>query len=305
MKQSRRGTKLRMGQKNFALGSPTRGRGGPGDSLEPPQKCRKSIISQLLTVAARQRLRKRCGGDPTSSKLKFDAEIVSICDGGRTAHRPGFCREVAGRVGAEGLIRDRLESGAVKAREREAAIQRLFSDVGCATDEQKIDKHSGNVICTLPGQTSATIVVGGHFDFADRGQGIIDDWSGASLLPSLYQALKSRPRQHTYVFVAFAAEERGLVGSRRYVSSLTPAQKADVRAFVNLECLGLTPVKVWGHRSTPALVARLDEVAKAIQITVDEVNVENIGDDDTHRPYRRHSGHLDPLCNPAELRHPA
>lgn len=193
-----------------------------------------------------------------------------------------FAEKLQVELAPEGLIRDRLESGAVKAREREAAIQRLFSDVGCATDEQKIDKHSGNVICTLPGQTSATIVVGGHFDFADRGQGIVDDWSGASLLPSLYQALKSRPRQHTYVFVAFAAEERGLVGSRRYVSSLTPAQKADVRAFVNLECLGLTPVKVWGHRSTPALVARLDEVAKAIQITVDEVNVENIGDDDTH-----------------------
>jgi Zn-dependent M28 family amino/carboxypeptidase len=125
-------------------------------------------------------------------------------------------------------------------------------------------------------------VVGGHFDFADHGKGIVDDWSGASLLPSLYQALKSRPRQHTYVFVAFAAEEQGLVGSARYVKNLTAEQRALIRGFVNLECLGLTPVKVWTHRSTPALVARLVEVARAIEITVQGVNVDQVGDDDTH-----------------------
>jgi hypothetical protein len=102
------------------------------------------------------------------------------------------------------------------------------------------------------------------------------------LLPSLYHALKSRPRQHTYVFVAFAGEERGLVGSSRYVKNLTTEQKALIRAFVNLECLGLTPVKVWTSRSTPALVARLSEVAKAFDITLQGVNVEKVGDDDTH-----------------------
>ena len=101
-------------------------------------------------------------------------------------------------------------------------------------------------------------------------------------MPSLYQSLKSRPRQHTYVFVAFAAEESGLVGSSRYVKKLTKEQKALIRAFVNLECLGLAPVKVWVHRSTPALVGRLSEVARAIKILLQEVNVEQVGDDDTH-----------------------
>jgi putative aminopeptidase FrvX len=180
------------------------------------------------------------------------------------------------------LVRNRLESGVVGHRERQAAIRDLFRDAGCSVEEQRIDRSAGNVICTLPGQTSSTIVVGGHFDFADHGKGIVDDWSGASLLPSLYQALKGRPRQHTYIFVAFAAEEQGLVGSSRYVKSLTAEQKAVTRAFVNLECLGLTPVKVWTHRSAPDLVARLAEVARAIEVTVQGVNVEQVGDDDTH-----------------------
>src|SRR5260370_20210194 len=157
------------------------------------------------------------------------------------------------------VVKNRLESGAVAARQRQATIRDLFNEVGCSVEEQRIDKNSGNVICTLPGQTSSTIVVGGHFDFADEGKGIVDDWSRTSLLPSLYQPLKSRPRQHTFMFVAFGAEERGLFGSSLYVKKLTTDQKALIRAFVNLECLGLNPVKVWTTRSTPALVARLGE----------------------------------------------
>jgi Zn-dependent M28 family amino/carboxypeptidase len=124
-------------------------------------------------------------------------------------------------------------------------------------------------------------MIGGHFDFVEAGKGIVDDWSGVSLLPSLYEALKSRTRRHTFVLVAFAAEERGLVGSSRYVRNMTPDQKALVRAFVNLECLGLTPVKVWASRSTPALTMRLREVAAALDIPLQGVDVDQVGDDDT------------------------
>ena len=41
-------------------------------------------------------------------------------------------------------------------------------------------------------------------------------------------------------------------------------------------------VKVWLRRSTPFLVTGLDEVARALHITLDAVNVDNVGDDDTH-----------------------
>jgi hypothetical protein len=57
---------------------------------------------------------------------------------------------------------------------------------------------------------------------------------------------------------------------------------AGVKIASRLECLGLTPVKVWTHRSAPDLVARLAEVARAIEVTVQGVNVEQVGDDDTH-----------------------
>jgi Zn-dependent M28 family amino/carboxypeptidase len=180
------------------------------------------------------------------------------------------------------LLKNRLASGAVGSRQRQAKIKELFGEVGCPVEEQQVDKKSGNVICTLPGQATSVIMIGGHFDFVEAGKGIVDDWSGASLLPSLYQALKSRPRQHTFVFIAFAAEEQGLIGSSRYVGNMTPGQKALTRAFINLECLGLTMVKVWTSRSTPALVTRLNEVARTLDIPLQGVNVDQVGDDDTH-----------------------
>ncbi len=195
---------------------------------------------------------------------------------------PCLAERLEVKLESEAAVKSRLDAGAVGARYRQATIRQLFADAGCAVEEQVIDKHNANVICTLPGQTTSTIIVGGHFDFAEHGKGIVDDWSGVSLLPSLYLALKPQTRQHTYVFIAFASEEKGLIGSTRYVRKLAPEQTAVIRAFVNLECLGLGAAKVWVNRSTPALVMRLDQVAQAINIKLDGVNVDKVGDDDTH-----------------------
>ena len=177
-----------------------------------------------------------------------------------------FAETLRVELASPDVVKTRLESGEVKLRERQRVIKGLFTEAGCDAEEQPIDKRYGNVICTLPGATSSTIIVGAHFDFVDQGRGLVDDWSGTSLLPSLYQALKTLPRQHTYKFVAFASEEKGLVGSRLFVKKLSSAQRTGVRAFVNLECLGMAPPKVWRSRSTPELVQRLLDVAAAVGV---------------------------------------
>ncbi len=184
-------------------------------------------------------------------------------------------------IAPDTLLRTRLESGLVRKESRQAQIAALFTEVGCVPEEQQLDRHSGNVICTLPGASLETIVVGGHFDYAERGTGVLDDWSGSALLASLFQSLKNIPRHHTYVFIAFAAEEAGLKGSRKYVGSLSPEQKKAIVAFVNLECLGAAGPKVWSSHATPVLLTKLEQVARSIAIPLEGVNVENIGVDDS------------------------
>ncbi len=108
-----------------------------------------------------------------------------------------LAQSVAVSLVDEAGVKARLESGAVGTGKRQGTIRSLFESVGCAVTEQAVDKFASNVICTLPGETAEEIVVGGHFDFIDKGSGIVDDWSGTSLLPSLYEALMSQSRRHT------------------------------------------------------------------------------------------------------------
>jgi hypothetical protein len=64
----------------------------------------------------------------------------------------------------------------------------VFAGAGCGQVIEQPVKWSrqGNVVCTLPGKGEGTIVVGAHFDKSNA-LGVVDNWSGASLLPSLYQ----------------------------------------------------------------------------------------------------------------------
>lgn len=179
-------------------------------------------------------------------------------------------------------LHSRLERGTVKPNARQDAVHALFEESGCQPADQRVGRNSANVICTSPGASEAAIIIGAHFDFVNRGQGIVDDWSGIALLPSLYEALRIAPRKHTFVFVAFTEEEIGLHGSSRYIQELNKAQRSRVRAFVNLESLGMGETNVWIHRATPMLVSKLMEVANAVHADVRGVDADAFGDDDSH-----------------------
>jgi len=186
---------------------------------------------------------------------------------------------------AQDVIAQRLQRLQAKNADRETELKTMFGEAGCLGDQVQDEvvkrKDPPNVICTLPGSSNSVIVVGAHFDHADEGMGAIDDWSGASLLPSLFQALGASPRKHTFVFVGFTDEEKGLLGSDFYVGHLGKEQLSAVKAVVNLECLGLTPTKVWTHTADPELLADLLKVTKSMNITLHGVDVEKVGDDDT------------------------
>ena len=183
-------------------------------------------------------------------------------------------------------IQQRLETVPSQLPERRARLESLLREAGCDLLTTLAVPHSQvpDVICTLPGTDpeAGTIVLGAHYDYEAPGAGAVDDWSGAALLPSLYQSLKAQPRRHRLVFIGFAAEEGGLLGSRAYVHKLAKPERSQVRAMVNLECLGLSPPVVWASRADKRLLAAYFAAARALGIPPAGVNVDRVGDDDSH-----------------------
>jgi aminopeptidase S len=83
-------------------------------------------------------------------------------------------------------------------------------------------------------------MAGAHLDSVDAGPGMNDDGSGVAAVLEVAEQLASRPLAGDAALrVGFwAAEEIGLVGSRRYVDSLSAAERRRIRAYLNLDMVG-------------------------------------------------------------------
>ena len=167
----------------------------------------------------------------------------------------------------------------------------MFAEAGC--DDQHVSEQAvkgsklPNVICVLPGSSDKVIIVGAHFDHISDGNGVVDNWSGASVLPSLYQALKDQPRRHTFLFIGFTDEEKGEVGSHFYVQQMTSEQVAATDAMVNMDTLGLAPSEIWMSHSEKWLIQMLAQVAKATNLPVSGMDVDKIGSSDSEQFAKR------------------
>lgn len=222
---------------------------------------------------------------PRASR-KLALIVCLACSVGATA-------QVRYRLATREVIEGRLKSFSTKNSEREALIRKWLAGSGCKDSdlsEQSLErKLPPNVICVLPGNTQEVIIVGAHTDHVDEfGDGVVDNWTGASLLPSLLYSLAAQPRRHTFVLVGFSAEEKGLVGSAYYAEHLTDEQRARIAAMVNMDSLGLGPTEVWATHADKTLLDSLAAVAAASRLPVAVMNVDNLGSADSESFARYH-----------------
>jgi carboxypeptidase Q len=110
-----------------------------------------------------------------------------------------------------------------------------------------------NVVATLRGTTypDEYVVIGGHFDCFSGGTGGVDDGSGFA--PGmeairLIKAAGARPKR-TIIFIAFAAEESGLVGSQAWLKR-HPELHGKIVAMINRDAspsaiTGVTVPETW------------------------------------------------------------
>jgi Iap family predicted aminopeptidase len=184
------------------------------------------------------------------------------------------------KILTEGVLQDRLRLAHPKVTERYRRLRTLFAETGCSDlREQKVrGSKEPNLICAVNGSEPGprTIVVGAHFDSAG-GDGVIDNWTGAILLPSLAEFMREKPRRHSFDFVGFAAEEKGLLGSAAYLKALAPEARKQIAAVVTMDSLGMTSTKCWPNSSNPELMGMAAHLAHAMKVGFSGVNVDAVG----------------------------
>jgi Zn-dependent M28 family amino/carboxypeptidase len=87
---------------------------------------------------------------------------------------------------------------------------------------------------------SSLIIVGAHLDSVPEGPGINDNGSGsAAVLEAALRLAQGPAKARSGVRFAFwGAEERGLIGSRHHVGSLSEEERRHIALYINLDMVG-------------------------------------------------------------------
>ena len=180
---------------------------------------------------------------------------------------------------------DRMARSPLTNAEREEVTIELFKLGGAKAEEiivQDIGRGQNNILVVKKGRSDRVIVLGGHHDKVNGGPGAgtIDNWTGATLVTNLYQALNGQDTDATIVFISFGREEDGLIGSERYLQSLSREQRKKIDAMVNLDTLAVDGTFSWKNNSTRALLDRIKSVAAASKHDLTEASLHG-GDADS------------------------
>ncbi|MCH7733638.1 MAG: M20/M25/M40 family metallo-hydrolase [Chloroflexi bacterium] len=147
---------------------------------------------------------------------------------------------------------------------------------------------SQNVVAIKPaasgdaGGDTEIIILGGHYDTVPQAPGANDNAAGAAVAVEIASRLADIDLPYELRVVLFGSEELGLLGSRHYVSTLSPAEIARTTLMLNLDALGAGQLEVIGDRP---LVNAVMEIAESEGIRMRQ-GVTPLGASSDHASFR-------------------
>jgi hypothetical protein len=193
------------------------------------------------------------------------------------AQTPNFTSLILPRQTVDALVHYVPQSDTTRLTQ----LKRYFGNVQCngPNIQEQSAGEGTNLICTLPAATPAsgtrpapatdpgspkdanpainsgparnqapgtekdegTVLFIANYAHQGSGASAVENWSGALMLPLLYNAAAAAPRQHTYVF----AEVNGQTGADALERRWLTVDRHRLTAVVALDALGLGPVQYY------------------------------------------------------------
>lgn len=170
-----------------------------------------------------------------------------------------------------------------KSEERLDGVRKQFINAGAHGEDIKIEKFDkdkiSNVVVYKKGSTDETVIIGAHYDRADVGCGVIDNWTGVVVMTQLYKAMAPLNTRKSYMFVAFDKEEVGLRGSSQMVKAMTPEQITNTCSMLNFDSFGQAAPMSLRSVSSPKLLDLAKEIGKNGGLKFQDVEIPNASAD--------------------------
>ena len=203
-----------------------------------------------------------------------------------------FAQKLQFSPAEKSVVLQRMKSIPENNQDRATRLKELFIEAGCTEGfltEQKLDgATTPNIICRLGTGENNLVIVGAHYERASSPQRPLDNWSGAALLPVLYQSLRERRRNHSFLFVGFADDGNRPSGAESFIQQLSRTQIEHADAMINIDALGLSPTKVWAAHSDKDLVHDLIVMVYALKLPASQIDIAALGHTDSDPFAARH-----------------
>lgn len=160
---------------------------------------------------------------------------------------------------------DETQQPATMAFKSPLTIETVFEELALPTE---------NVVGYVPGTDPKLkdeyVVISAHYDHIgkkgdDIFNGADDNASGTALLMELGRTIAEKPTRRSIVFLALTAEEKGLIGSRKFLES-SPIPVESIVANINLDMLGRNETTSMG------LIPAKNEDVSTLNTMTKEVN---------------------------------
>jgi Zn-dependent M28 family amino/carboxypeptidase len=165
-------------------------------------------------------------------------------------------------------------------------------------------QHGNNVIGIIKGKQfeNSYIAITAHYDHLGVRNGNIyfgtdDNASGTAALLAMMQYFKQHPPKHSLIFVAFDAEEKGLLGSKYFVSNC-PVPLSSIMVNVNMDMISRNDsneIYATGTYHYPFLKKYVDSIQPFTPVYIryghdgEKAGSENWTNQSDHFPFHQHN----------------